>query len=302
MDEPSNIILIAGPTASGKSQLAAAIAQQHDSVIINTDSMQVYADLHILTARPSKSETQRLPHALYGFVDGGQAFSVGIWLNCVRDLLNAPDIRKKQVIFVGGTGLYFRALGGGLSAMPEIAANIRQYWRARLDKEGAVKLHAELLDSDPIMAQRVRPTDGQRIIRALEIRAATGQSLEFWQAQKSPALVDMTKATKFLILPERERLYERINARFDKMLSQGVLDEVEKLLKRQLDTQLPIMKAIGVRELGGLLRGDLKEQEAIARAKQETRRYAKRQMSWFRNMLAEKWQIFSDIEKIVHNF
>jgi len=293
MDEQSNVVLIAGPTASGKSQLALEMATKRPTVIINADSMQVYADLSILTARPGETEMRHVPHHLYGFIDGATAFSVGGWLNCVRNLLNDPTLRQKQILFVGGTGLYFHALGGGLATMPEVMPNIRQYWRTRLDEEGAARLHAELLACDPIMAQRLHPSDGQRIVRALEILDSTGQSLEFWQAQKSAPLIDMARAKKILILPERELLYKRINDRFDIMMRQGALEEVQKLLARHLEAHLPVMKAIGVRELGRLLRGELTEREALAHAKQETRRYAKRQMSWFRNQMSEDWQIFS---------
>jgi len=308
MGEQSNIILITGPTASGKSQLAMDIAMRHDSVIINTDSMQVYADLQILTARPQKSEMQHLPHALYGFVDGAQAFSVGHWLTQVRSLLENQEIQPKKLIFVGGTGLYFRALAGGLSRMPKISQSTRNFWREKLAREGAAHLHTQLWHRDPIVAQRLQPSDGQRIIRALEILEETGKSLEFWQSQKSPPLINMKAATKILILPARDRLYARINQRLDQMLAYPLLDEVATLLNRKLDEQLPIMKAIGVQEFGAFLRGEIDEEQALMLTKQETRRYAKRQMSWFRNQLEkdekleEKWQIFPNIEEISHNF
>jgi len=290
-----NITFIAGPTASGKSQLALEIAAKQPSVIINADSMQVYEDLHILTARPSEADMSQVPHALYGFVDGNQAFSVGQWLDHVRDLLVSENIQQRRIIFVGGTGLYFRALGGGLSTMPDIPDVIRHYWRERLANEGAAQLHIELAAHDPIMAQRLQPSDGQRISRALEIWQATGKSLEFWQAQKSSPLVDMTKAKKILILPEREKLYNRINTRLDTMIDAGALEEVQALLNRQLDAQLPVMKAIGVRELGGILSGVMDQNQALMLAKQQTRHYAKRQLSWFRNQTkGENWQIFPD--------
>jgi len=299
----TDIILIAGPTASGKSQLALEIASRRPTVIINADSMQVYDDLCILTARPTKDEMERVPHLLYGVVDGAQAFSVGNWLEHVRDILNYHTVRQSQVIFVGGTGLYFRALAGGLAAMPEIPSAIREYWRQRLASQGANQLHGELRSRDPAYAQRLQPADGQRIIRALEILEHTGKSLLFWHAQKFPSLIEMAKAKKILVLPEREQLYHRINMRLDKMLAQGAVEEVRRLLNRGLDAQLPVMKAIGVREFGCLLRGEIESQEAVARAKQETRRYAKRQLSWLRNQMRdENWQIFADSSRIPDNF
>jgi len=298
-EQTTHITLIAGPTASGKSQWALKIAARHDSVIINADSMQVYADLSILTARPSKVEMTQVPHALYGFVDGKEAFSVGNWLDHIRNLLTLPEFQQKKLIFVGGTGLYFHALAGGLASMPDIPAEIRNSWRARLAAEKAPALHGELTKRDPLMAQRLQPGDGQRIIRALEIWEATGKSLSFWQRQKSPPLIDMERVEKILLLPERSILYQQINARFDKMLAQGAREEVQALLNRQLDPQLPIMKAIGVRELAALLRGEINQNQALDLAKQESRRYAKRQLSWLRNMLTQQWSIFSAIP---HNF
>jgi len=294
------ITLIAGPTASGKSQLALEIAlKRPPSVIINADSMQVYADLHILTARPSQSEVAQVPHKLYGFVDGAQAFSVGHWLDYVRDVLAKTALQKMNMIFVGGTGLYFRALAGGVSEMPEIPENIRQFWRERLKREGAAALHAQLTKRDPLMAQKLRPSDGQRLIRALEIGEATGKSLQFWQAQKPRPLIDVQRVEKILLLPERQTLYQRINHRLERMIALGALDEVQALINRNLDTQLPVMKAIGVRELGAWARGEISKEEALKSAQQETRRYAKRQLSWFRNQMHdENWQIFLDKQEI----
>jgi len=295
-----NILLISGPTASGKSQLALEIARkQFPSVIINADSMQVYADLHILTARPSQDEIDQVPHKLYGFVDGARSFSVGQWLDTARDALNQAQLEQKNVIFVGGTGLYFRALGGGLAEMPEIPHPIRNFWREKLENEGAASLYRELTVRDPLMAQKLRPTDGQRLIRALEILEATGKSLGGWQAQKSPPLIDLAQAKKILIIPDRQTLYERINHRFERMLELGALDEVQALLARGLGLHLPVMKAIGVRELAAFLRGEIGRDEALQLASRETRRYAKRQISWFRNQMKdENWQIFSNEQEI----
>jgi len=294
MDAKTNIILIAGPTASGKSQLALTLAAQQDSVIINTDSMQVYADLCLLTARPMPDEMNRIPHYLYGFVDGAQSFSVGHWLACVRDLLEMSDLQGKTLIFVGGTGLYFRAFSGGLAHMPKIPEDIRNFWRKKLQNEGASSLHAVLSLHDPLMAGQLRPSDGQRIVRALEVVVATGKSLKFWQTQKTPSLIDRERVRKIILLPEREVLYDRINRRLEDMIQQGALAEVERLVGRLLDVQLPVMKAIGVREFCALLRGEINRHQALSRAQQETRRYAKRQISWFRNQMKdENWQIMS---------
>jgi len=291
-----NIILIAGPTASGKSRLAARLGMTTNSVIINADSMQVYDVLHILTARPKPQDIQKLPHYLYGFVPPSQSFSTGLWLKAVHELLATSELQNRNLIFVGGTGLYFRALGGGLAEIPPIPTDIRDALRQHLQDKGTQKLYEELQRKDKVAAARIKPQDGQRIIRALEVLAATGRPLHDWQQQKSAPLIDMYRAQKILLLPERATLYQHIERRFDEMLAQGALDEVRALMTLKIDASMPAMKAIGVRELAEVLDGNWSIEQAAERAKITTRHYAKRQMTWFSTQFATDWQIFSKLE------
>jgi len=290
-----NITLIAGPTASGKSRLAVDMASCQDSVIINADSMQVYDMLRILTARPSRDEMGGVTHHLYGFVPPQQHFSVGLWYQAVRELLAKPDLQGRNVIFVGGTGLYFRALGGGLSEMPPIPSTLRDMLRQRLQNEGREKLHQELQRDDPVAAAHILPQDAQRILRALEILLATGRSIHDWQQQKTASLINMTHAQKILLLPERATLYSRIERRFDQMLAQGALAEVRALMALGISDDMPAYKTIGVRELAHVLDGTWSMDMAAQQAKAATRRYAKRQMTWFRTQFGKDWQIIANV-------
>ncbi|AQS41969.1 MAG: tRNA dimethylallyltransferase [Candidatus Tokpelaia hoelldobleri] len=296
MHKQKNITLIAGPTASGKSQLAVDIAQGNGGVVINADSMQVYDTLHVLTARPDEKEMAGVPHYLYGFVSPARSFSTGLWLQAVADVLLLPEVASRPWVFVGGTGLYFRTLLGGLSRIPPVPPAVREKWRLRLLEEGAEALHMVLTGQDPAMAARLMPADGQRIVRALEILEATGQSLAQWQEQQGKPLIDTAVAKKIILLPDRAVLVERINRRFDKMVEHGALEEVKALRRLKLASDLPVMKAIGVRELGACLDGVLTQQQAIEKAKIETRRYAKRQATWFRHQLSADWQRFTAAE------
>lgn len=289
--------MIAGPTASGKSRLAVDIARNNGGVVINADSMQIYDMLHLLTARPETQEMAGVPHYLYGFVSPAQSFSTGLWLQAVADVLARPEVADKPWVFVGGTGLYFRALLGGLSRIPPIPPAVREKWRFRLLEDGAEALHVILTEQDPAMAARLMPADGQRIVRALEVLEATGQSLAQWQEQQGRPLIGADVARKIILLPERSVLVERINRRFDKMIEHGALEEVKALHAMQLAPDLPAMKAIGVRELSAYLDGALTKAEAIEKAKIETRRYAKRQVTWFRHQLGDDWQRFTTAEE-----
>jgi len=288
--------LIAGPTASGKSQLAVEIAQGNGGVVINADSMQVYETLHLLTARPDAAEMAGVPHYLYGFVSPAQSFSTGLWLQAVVDVLSRPEVANRPWVFVGGTGLYSRALLGGLSRIPPVPPAIREKWRTQLLEDGAEALHRVLAEQDPVMAARLKRADGQRIVRALEVYEATGQSLAQWQEQQGCPLIDTDIARKVLLLPERAVLVERINRRFDKMVEYGALEEVKALRAMRLGTDLPVMKAIGVREFGAYLDGEMTMPQAIEKAKIETRRYAKRQVTWFRHQLGDDWRRFTTAE------
>ncbi len=285
-----NAILITGPTASGKSALAVELAKQHDGVVINADSMQVYDTLRVLTARPSDEDMEGVPHHLYGHVPAGAAYSTGAWLRDVTALLPRIRAKGKLPVFVGGTGLYFKALTGGLSQMPAIPEEIRQRLRARLLEEGPEGLHAELAGADPAVAASLNVQDGQRIVRALEVFEATGQSIADFQGQAGPVIVDPDTARKIVVLPDRAVLHQRINGRFAKMLEQGAEDEVKALLALGLSSEMPVMKAIGVSQIAAMLRGEMGRDEVIERGAAATRQYAKRQMTWFRNQMDESWE------------
>ncbi len=284
-----NAILIAGPTASGKSTLALDLAERNGGVIVNTDSMQVYSVLDVLTARPTAAELARVPHFLYGHVHPSTAYSTGAWLRDVMKLIDDGTFVERPVIFVGGTGLYFRALAEGISEMPGIPQSIRDRWRYELQEQGAAKLHRILLREDSAAGMMLKPTDGQRIVRALEVLDASGRSILEWQAARGRPLIDRA-STRFLVIePDRAELVERIEARFDRMMEKGALDEVRQITDLGLDPDLPAMKAIGVRELQAAMAGELSFPEAIERAKIATRQYAKRQATWFRHQLGPEW-------------
>ncbi len=292
-----NAILIAGPTASGKSALAVHMARETGGFIVNTDSMQVYDVLDLLTARPGADDLASAEHHLYGHVSPSVSYSTGKWFADVASLLAQPKLEGRTPIFVGGTGLYFRALLGGLSQMPEVAPDVRNHWRARMETEGAETLHRALSERDPQMAATLQPTDSQRIVRALEVIESTGKSLSEWQQNKGHVLVDDQSARKIVLLPERGWLSERIARRFALMWNNGAIDEVKALLSLQLDPALPAMKAIGVREITAFLDGAMTEDEAIERSVIATRQYAKRQSTWFRNQLDESWNFLSNSDE-----
>jgi tRNA dimethylallyltransferase len=269
-------LLIAGPTASGKSALALRLAKERDGVIINADSMQVYTELRIVSARPSVEEEALAPHKLYGHVPGAMDYSVGLWLkDATREIEAAWELAKLPII-VGGTGLYFMALTGGLAEVPPIPEVIREEWRLY---EG--DLHAALQRVDPMAAARLNPADRQRLLRALEVFEATGQTLSQWQAQaKASGFLNQINVERLFVNVPREELYARSGRRFDIMMKEGALQEVQAL--PPLDPQQPVMKAIGVPELMAHLRGKQSRDEAVAQAKTATRHYIKRQLTWWR--------------------
>jgi tRNA dimethylallyltransferase len=273
-------ILIAGPTASGKSELAMTLAERHGGIVINADSMQVYRELAILTARPDALDEARVPHALYGHVPAREAYSVGCWLEDVRRALDQASATDRRPVIVGGTGLYFRALLEGLSPVPAIPGDVRAHWRAEAARLGAAGLHSVLAAKDPEMATRLRPTDPQRITRALEVLEATGMSLAVWQTRAGTPLLVAEETERLLVLRERQELFALCDARFDAMLAVGGLDEARRLLALGLDPALPAMRAVGVRPLLLMLAGQMGEKDAIARAKQDTRHYVRRQLTW----------------------
>ncbi len=284
-------ILIAGATASGKSSLALTLAEEFDGVIVNADSCQIYKELSIISARPSADDMERVAHRLYGHVSGSQAYSTGAWLQDVEKVLDEITGLGKRPIFVGGTGLYYKALLEGLSQVPEIDGEVRQFWRDEVVRLGAPALHEILHKKDPLMAVELKAGDTQRIVRALEVIDGTGQSLKLWQAENSEPLLNFENVHGFVVSWEREVLYERINHRFEEMVKEsgpnGGLAEVRALLELGVDESLPIMRALGVPELAGYIRGRFSLEEAVALAQQQTRRYAKRQLTWLRrNMIA----------------
>lgn len=287
MNEVRSAVLIAGPTASGKSALAVALAARLNGVVINADSMQVYRDLQIITARPSPEEEGAAPHRLYGHVDAAENYSVGRWCRDVAGVLAEATAAGQVPIVVGGTGLYFKALATGLAAVPPIPAEIRAEVRGRLASEGVAPLHAELLALDPQTAHRLMPADRSRISRALEVVKATGRSLTDWHREGLPPILDPARTAKVFLTCERTELVKRIAARFGVMIAAGALDEVRALAARGLDPALPAMKAHGVPWLVRHFRGEIDLATAAEGAIMDTRRYAKRQVTWFRNQMKD---------------
>ncbi len=284
------VTLIAGPTASGKSKLALQIAQDRGAIVVNADSMQVYRDLRILTARPGAAEYALAPHRLYGFRDAAEPYSVAAWLEDVAPLVAGALAGGPPLVVAGGTGLYFRAMLEGLSPVPVIPGRIRAFWRAEAEERGAAEMHAILRERDPGMAARLPETDPQRIVRALEVLDATGRSLLDWQGARGNPLLKQEEAERLFLSPPREALYARCNARWDRMIEEGALEEVRALARRGLDPTLPVMRAVGVPSLKAYLDGLLDWEAACDQARMETRRYAKRQLTWARkNMITWKW-------------
>jgi tRNA dimethylallyltransferase len=302
----SEIVLIAGPTASGKSALAMRLAERLGGLVINADSMQVYRDLRIITARPSVEDERRVPHRLYGHVDAAENFSAGRWCEEAAAVLAGAQRTGRAAVLVGGTGLYFSTLTRGLAAVPPIPAEIREQVRARLTSDGVGALHAELKWRDPAAAARLMPGDSARISRALEVVLATGRSLLDWHDENKPPGLDAAGAAKLFLMPDRDELLRRIDARFDAMMAAGALDEVRALAARQLDPSLPAMKAHGVPWLIRHLAGEIALDRAVEQAKRDTRQYTKRQATWFRNQLPEfAWtepeRALATIEAQLHN-
>ena len=280
-------ILIAGPTASGKSALALRLAEETGGVIVNADAIQVYAEIAILTARPDAAEVARAPHRLYGHVPASDAYSVQRWLADVGPVLTELAAAGRPPILVGGTGLYLTALTEGLSPVPAIDPAIRARWRTAAADLGAEALHRELAARDPVMAARLRPSDPQRIVRALEVIDATGRSLADWQREVGPPLVPLAAARALVVAPDRAALRQRIERRFGAMLAAGALEEARAVAALGLDPALPAMKALGLRPLLAHLAGEMTLDAAIAAAVADTRRYARRQETWFRNRFAD---------------
>lgn len=281
------VLLIAGPTASGKSALALRAAAAWDAEIVNADAIQLYSDLRVLSARPSAQEEAQAPHHLFGVADASESWSVGRWLRAVLRALEGIAGRGRPAVLVGGAGLYFKALTEGLAEIPDIPAPVREAAAEQFDRVGEAAFRAALQALDPEAEARICSGDRQRLLRAFSVAVHTGRSLTAWQAGTAPPIA--ADAWRGVVLqPPREVLYARCDARLEAMVREGALDEVGALMARNLDPTLPAMKAVGLRELASHLSGARSLAEAVALAQQETRRYAKRQMTWMRNQ-APDW-------------
>jgi tRNA dimethylallyltransferase len=279
-------VLLAGPTASGKSALAIRLAEAFGGAVVNADSMQVYRDLSILTARPGPADLARVPHHLFGHVDGSINHSVGLWLTDADTTLARLRSEAVLPIVTGGTGLYFRALERGLAQMPRVPDEVRARIRSEAEGQPTAALHARLAACDALTAAGLRASDRQRILRALEVVAATGVPLAEWQrAEASAPLLRPERCLRLFLAPERGDLYRRIDERFEAMLEAGALDEVAALAQRRLDPALPVMRAHGVPGLIRALEAQSTMEDAVAGAKADTRHYAKRQFTWFRHQM-----------------
>ncbi len=280
------VALIAGPTASGKSALAIAIAERHHGTVINADASQLYSDLRIVSARPSVEEEQQAPHRLFGTIDGATSCSAADWAALAKAEIDAALARDSLPILVGGTGLYMRTLVEGIAPVPPIDPMIRDEVRAL----AVADAHRRLEELDPPAAARLHATDTTRVARALEVMLSTGRPLSHWQAERTGGIGDTVRIVPAILLPPRDWLYQRANRRFLAMLDQGAADEVEALIARALDPALPVMNAIGVREIAAWLAGGIGREAMVEAAATATRRYAKRQYTWFRHQPPAEWQ------------
>lgn len=296
------LILIAGPTAGGKSSLAAGIAAALDGVVINADAMQVYRDLPILTAQPSAALKQRVQHLLYEIVDPAVAFSAGKWLLQARAALTKVWHEGKTPILVGGTGMYFQSLLKGLADIPDILPHLRQSLQADYDRDGEAALRARLAHYDAPAASLILPGDKQRLLRALEIVLATGKTQSMWQTEMPDGMLKLADIYPVLVLPPRPALYAACDQRLTAMIQAGALDEAQKILSMQLPVTLPAHKIIGLREFSRHFANTCSLNEATAMAQQATRNYAKRQVTWFRNQWANNKICFTRAPFIIENF
>ncbi len=303
------VVVLGGPTASGKSAIALVLGERLNGTVINADAMQVYRELAILTARPRPEDLARVPHELYGVLSAAERCTVARWRGLALDAIAAAQREKRLPIVVGGTGLYLKALMEGLADVPDIPAGVRAEAQARHAALGGAGFHAELARLDPEMASRLKPGDTQRVIRAWEVITATGRSLAAFQ--QVPPAAPALRFVALRLLPPRDALYAACDARCRRMLDEGALDEVRALAALELDPDLPAMKAVGVRELMRCLAGELSRAAALQRFQQTTRNYAKRQLTWFRHQMpdAQTWdaqfseslpeEIFSFIRNVV---
>lgn len=273
-------ILIHGPTASGKTALAIEVARKLGGEVINADSMQVYRDLQVISARPTEEEMDGVPHHLFGYVDAAARYSTGEWLEAARSVLKRLQRQNKHAVIVGGTGLYLLALTQGLSDIPPVPDDIRAEVKQISDTEGADGLRARLAPHDPDLAERLGTGDKQRLARAYEVWLATGRPLSDFQTERQPPVLKEGEWVGYALTPPRAALYKKIDRRFEGMLMQGAMAEAEALVARNLDPELPAMKAHGMPWIAAFVRGEISAEEAAENAKRDTRRYAKRQFTW----------------------
>lgn len=286
-DGGKRAVLIAGPTASGKTALAIARARTRGARIVNADSMQVYGVLDRLTARPNAEELMQARHEMFGHVDPSVRYSTGAWLADAHKQIQEADKENQELIFVGGTGLYFDALVNGFAQVPAIDPEfVRQAEKLIQDRDEAGRM-AILVEKDPETARRLKVADPQRVVRALSVLMATGKPLSAFQDANGPGLLDGYALERIVLMPERALLRRRIGERFEAMMQAGAIEEVEALLALDLDPSLPAMKAIGVGEIAAMLRGEMDREDAVERAVTATRQYAKRQSTWFRNRFGD---------------
>ena len=304
--EASRVLVIAGPTASGKSSLALAVAERFGGVVINADAMQVYRNVEVLTAQPTAAARARVPHRLYGAVAADEPCSAGRWREMALDEIGAALGGGKLPVVVGGTGLYLKALMEGLSPIPEVPGEVRASARELHARLGGEAFHRELRRLDPETAARLEPGDSQRLIRAWEVLRATGRPLSSWHGADGPGPPPGLAFKTAMFAPPREALYAASDARFERMIADGAIDEARALDARGLDPELPVMKALGVRELLGFIHGAIGIDDAVSRAKQATRNYAKRQLTWFRRQMAAdeviSAQYSESFNKIIFSF
>ena len=292
-----HLVLITGPTCSGKSQLARAIALEFNGQIINADSMQVYSDLQIITSRPRTEDLLSVKHRMYGYLDGSKRGNVASWHKLAIKEISQSNSEETLPIVVGGTGLYLNSLINGISEIPEPTKEIKKYVDEEKHKFGLRSIYEKLEKIDPLGSKKIKPNDVQRIIRSYEVFLTSGEPLTFWQRKKMAKPLECSKIYKLLVLPNRSILYQMCNSRFDEMLSSGGIEEVLRLKERSLDPSLPVMNAIGVRELSDFLDGDICLEDAVSKSKQLTRNYAKRQFTWFKNQFNSSTIVFEQFSE-----
>jgi tRNA dimethylallyltransferase len=297
----NKIIILGGPTASGKSSLALELADKINAVIINADSQQIYREIPIITAQPTIEEQKQIPHRLYGIISVRELFSVGLWLEAVKKEISHALEQEKTPLLVGGTGMYIKSLIEGIAEVPQIAPEIRQKVRLLCDCEGVEGIHKILANIDPQIAAKLNPTDKYRVLRAYEVFLETGKSLLYWQQQKTIPFFPKEMIKTFFLMPSRDNVYKKCNNRILKMLENGLLDELQAIDAMQIPNEFPAMRALGLPEFIEYINGIISLEEATSKAQQNTRQYVKRQFTWFRHqmpeatVLEEKGKLFKEL-------